>query len=227
MIYNATASGIISKIIRKEKWGYVITITDASNGREVVDIIPQRPELHVSEGQSIKRDQPLTSNPNVGRFGQADAEIVLQDPLRVQRLLFFLASVVLAQIFFVLKKKQFEKVQLSEMDFQIHGFINIKFVKRTKFFQAIMLCKRKKLMKSLLLIYILFLSDVEKFLYSTPKSQYIYCEKDYLTFPLLCFFNINWMISLLSDLNIIESVNSFVFDQNRIKFDQNQILNIR
>ncbi|CAN2060269.1 unnamed protein product [Malus fusca] len=75
------------------------------------------PELLVSEGESIKLDQPLTSNPNVGGFGQGDAEIVLQDPLRVQGLLLFLASVILAQIFLVLKKKQFEKVQLSEMNF--------------------------------------------------------------------------------------------------------------
>jgi apocytochrome f len=50
----------------------------------VVDIIPGGPELRVSEGESIKLDQPLTS--------QGDAEIVLQDPLRVQGLLFFLAS---------------------------------------------------------------------------------------------------------------------------------------
>ncbi|KAJ4699865.1 Cytochrome f, partial [Melia azedarach] len=86
-VYNATAAGVVNKIIRKAKGGYEITITDASNGREVVDIIPPGPELRVSEGQSIKLDQPLTSNPNVGGFGQADAEIVLQDPLRVQVLL--------------------------------------------------------------------------------------------------------------------------------------------
>ena len=61
--------------------------------------------------------RPLTSNPNVGGFGQGDAEIVLQDPLRVQGLLFFFASVILAQVFLVLKKKQFEKVQLYEMNF--------------------------------------------------------------------------------------------------------------
>ncbi|CAK9179330.1 unnamed protein product [Ilex paraguariensis] len=109
-VYNATAAGIVSRIIRKEKGGYEITITDASDGRQVVDIIPPGPELLVSEGESIKFDQPLTSNPNVGGFGQGDAEIVLQDPLRVQGLLFFLASVILAQIFLVLKKKQFEKV---------------------------------------------------------------------------------------------------------------------
>ncbi|TYH87635.1 hypothetical protein ES332_D01G131100v1 [Gossypium tomentosum] len=102
-VYNATAVGIVSKIIRKEKG--------------VVDIIPPGPELRFSEGESIKLDQPLTINPNVGGFGQRDAEIVLQDPLRVQGLLFFLASIVFAQIFLVLKKKQFEKVQVSEMNF--------------------------------------------------------------------------------------------------------------
>ncbi|KAH0646292.1 hypothetical protein KY290_009437 [Solanum tuberosum] len=115
-VYNATAAGIVSKIIRKDKGGYEITITDASDGRQVVDIIPPGPELLVSGGESIKFDQPLTSNPNVGGFGQGDAEIVLQDPLRVQGLLFFLASVILAQIFLVLKKKEFEKVQLAEMN---------------------------------------------------------------------------------------------------------------
>ncbi|KAD3640070.1 hypothetical protein E3N88_29293 [Mikania micrantha] len=116
-VYNATTSGIVSKILRKEKGGYEITIADASDGRQVVDIIPPGPELLVSEGESIKLDQPLTSNPNVGGFGQGDAEIVLQDPLRVQGLLFFFASIILAQIFLVPKKKQFEKVQLSEMNF--------------------------------------------------------------------------------------------------------------
>ncbi|KAH0849838.1 LOW QUALITY PROTEIN: hypothetical protein HID58_096046, partial [Brassica napus] len=101
---DGSKRGIISKILRKEKGGYEITIVDASNERQVIDIIPRGLELLVSEGESIKLDQPLTSNPNVGGFGQGDAEIVLQDPLRVQGLLFFLGSVVLAQIFLVLKR---------------------------------------------------------------------------------------------------------------------------
>ncbi|KAF6165021.1 hypothetical protein GIB67_010877 [Kingdonia uniflora] len=94
----------------------VLANADASDGRQVVDIIPPGPELLVSEGESIKLDQPLTSNPNVGGFGQGDAEIVLQDTSRVQGL-FSSWHVILAQIFLVLKKKQFEKVQLSEMNF--------------------------------------------------------------------------------------------------------------
>jgi len=116
-VYNATTTGIVKKIIQKEKGGYEITIVDALDEREVIDIIPPGPELLVSEGESNKFDQPLTSNPNVSGFGQGDVEIVLQDPLRVQGLLFFLASITLAQIFLVLKKKQFEKVQLFEMNF--------------------------------------------------------------------------------------------------------------
>ena len=46
-----------------------------------------------------------------------DTEIVLQNPARVQGLIAFFGFVVVAQIFLVLKKKQFEKVQLAEMNF--------------------------------------------------------------------------------------------------------------
>ncbi|KAK9080976.1 hypothetical protein Scep_031009 [Stephania cephalantha] len=87
-VYNATAAGVVSKIVRKEKGGSEITIKEASDGHQVVDLVPPGPELLVSEGESIKLDQPLTSNPNVGGFGQGDAEIVLQDPSRVQGLFF-------------------------------------------------------------------------------------------------------------------------------------------
>ncbi|CAN6453954.1 unnamed protein product [Victoria cruziana] len=109
-VYNASAAGIVSKIVCKEKkGGYEITISDVSNGHETVDIIPPGPELLISEGEYIKLDQPLTSNLNVGGFGQGDAEIVLQDPLHIQGLLFFLASVILAQIFLVLKKNSLRR----------------------------------------------------------------------------------------------------------------------
>lgn len=116
-VYNASATGKVSKILRKEKGGFEITIENTLDGRPVVDTVPPGPELIISEGELIKVDQPLTNNPNVGGFGQGDAEIVLQDPLRVQGLLLFFASVTMAQIFLVLKKKQFEKVQLAEMNF--------------------------------------------------------------------------------------------------------------
>lgn len=116
-VYNASATGKISKISRKGKLGYEIIINDTLDGREVIDTIPAGPELIVSEGEFVRIDQPLTNNPNVGGFGQGDAEVVLQDPSRIWGLLVFLGSVILAQIFLVLKKKQFEKVQLAEMNF--------------------------------------------------------------------------------------------------------------
>nr|YP_009549112.1 cytochrome f [Haplopteris elongata]AYW16174.1 cytochrome f [Haplopteris elongata] len=117
-VYTASLTGKIKKVIRKEgKGGYEITIEDLSQGREVIDVVPPGPELIVSEGEFVKTDQPLTNNPNVGGFGQGEVEIVLQDPRRIQGLLAFFASVILAQIFLVLKKKQFEKVQLAEMNF--------------------------------------------------------------------------------------------------------------
>nr|YP_009727869.1 cytochrome f [Cuscuta australis]QHZ87221.1 cytochrome f [Cuscuta australis]DAZ89520.1 TPA_asm: cytochrome f [Cuscuta australis] len=115
-VFNATASGRVKKIIRNEKGGYEIIIKDGSDSNEVVNLLPPGLEPLVSEGESIKLDQPLTSNPNVGGFGQDVAEVVLQDPSRVQVLLFFFASIILAQIFLVLKKKQFEKVQLTKIN---------------------------------------------------------------------------------------------------------------
>lgn len=115
-VYNASVTGQIETITKTEKGAFEITINTADN-RKIVETIPSGPDLLVKEGEYVKADQPLTTNPNVGGFGQGDAEIVLQDPLRIQGLLVFFVCVILAQIFLVLKKKQFEKVQLAEMNF--------------------------------------------------------------------------------------------------------------
>jgi len=53
----------------------------------------------------------------VGGFGQAETEVVLQSPARVKGLIAFFFTVIFAQVLLVLKKKQFEKVQLAEMNF--------------------------------------------------------------------------------------------------------------
>nr|ABV04300.1 cytochrome f [Aneura pinguis]ABV04311.1 cytochrome f [Aneura pinguis]WGO61176.1 cytochrome f [Aneura pinguis]WGO61262.1 cytochrome f [Aneura pinguis]WGO61348.1 cytochrome f [Aneura pinguis] len=116
-VYDASVTGQVNKILRKGKMGYEIIITDASDGHEVIDTIPAGPEIIVSEGEFVRIDQPLTNNPNVGGFGQSEAEVVLQDPSRIRGPSLFFGSVILAQIFLVLKKKQFEKVQLAEMNF--------------------------------------------------------------------------------------------------------------
>jgi len=117
-IYNASAAGTISTIspIQSKKGGYEITITKA-DGSTVVDTIPGGPDLVVKEGQVVTADQPLTNNPNVGGFGQKDVEVVLQNPARIEGLLAFFVCILLAQVLLVVKKKQFEKVQLAEMNF--------------------------------------------------------------------------------------------------------------
>lgn len=119
-VYAASATGTVSKIAKTEDEDgnvkYQVSIQSES-GDAVVDTIPVGPELIVSEGQAVKKDDPLTNNPNVGGFGQDDGEIVLQDASRVQWLIAFVALVMLAQVMLVLKKKQVEKVQAAEMNF--------------------------------------------------------------------------------------------------------------
>ncbi|MGB3533221.1 MAG: apocytochrome f [Microcoleaceae cyanobacterium] len=115
-VYKATSAGTISQITEEEDVGYQVSI-ESADGKTVVDSIPYGPELIVSEGQTVEASEPLTNDPNVGGFGQADTEIVLQSATRVQGLIAFIAIVMLAQIMLVLKKKQVEKVQAAEMNF--------------------------------------------------------------------------------------------------------------
>jgi apocytochrome f len=116
-IFTASAAGKITAIEPVEKkGGYVVTI-ETPTGDTLSDTLPPGPELVVKVGDMVVVDQALTTNPNVGGFGQTETEIVLQNPLRIQGLLVFFLFVLLAQVFLVLKKKQFEKVQLAEMNF--------------------------------------------------------------------------------------------------------------
>jgi len=119
-LYNASATGTISKIAQSEgedgNVSSLISIT-TETGDVVTDKVPVGPELIVTEGQAVTNGDALTNNPNVGGFGQADAEIVLQDSSRVAWLVAFICLVMLAQVMLVLKKKQVEKVQAAEMNF--------------------------------------------------------------------------------------------------------------
>ena len=114
-VYNAAAAGKVSAINATDK-GTDIVI-DKTDGGSVTVSIPTGPDLLVAVGDTVTADQPVTNNPNVGGFGQGETEIVLQNPARLQGLIIFLGFVLIAQVFLVLKKKQFEKVQLSEMNF--------------------------------------------------------------------------------------------------------------
>jgi len=115
-VYTAAASGTIASIQPGDNGASVVSINSA-DGSSVSETIPVGPEVLVSVGDSIEAGAALTNDPNVGGFGQVDAEIVLQNPVRIYGLLAFFAAVALAQIMLVLKKKQIEKVQAAEGNF--------------------------------------------------------------------------------------------------------------
>lgn len=114
-LYTSPVSGQLVKVESADK---LTTLTiNSKSGEAVIVKIPLGPEIIVKEGADIKADEPLTVDPNVGGFGQAETEVVLQSPARVKGLIAFFFTVIFAQVLLVLKKKQFEKVQLAEMNF--------------------------------------------------------------------------------------------------------------
>lgn len=111
--YTAPASGSVASIEPGENGATLVTITTV-DGENVTETIPVGPALQLSVGDAVEAGAVITNDPNVGGFGQVDAEIVLQDPVRIYGLLAFFAAVALAQIMLVLKKRQIEKVQAAE-----------------------------------------------------------------------------------------------------------------
>jgi apocytochrome f len=116
-IYNASTTGIVKDILPVNKKGGFQILIETIEGNSVTENVPPGPNLLVEVGQNIRADDPLTNNPNIGGFGQTEGEIVLQDPRRILGLFVFFRTVLLTQIFLVFKKKQFEKVQLKEINF--------------------------------------------------------------------------------------------------------------
>lgn len=121
--YTSSVSGLVTQIspIAPDEeegtyGGYEISV-QTTDGSIAVEKVPAGATLVVEPGSEVKVGSALTTNPNVGGFGQHDGEIVLQDPRRIQWLLAFFASVIVTQILLVLKKKQVEKVQAAEMNF--------------------------------------------------------------------------------------------------------------
>ena len=115
-IFGANQSGQINQILKTDKGENNIIILN-SNGTKTSQIIPAGLELIIQEGDIVKFDQPLNSDPNMGGFGQEETELVLQNPFRIIGYLGFCFCVLLTQVLLVLKKKQFEKVQAAELNF--------------------------------------------------------------------------------------------------------------
>ncbi len=116
-VFTSPIAGNIESITPNTTDGSTALTIVGSSGNRTTETIPAGPNLIVSVGQNVLADQPLTENPNVGGFGQEETSIVLQSESRIQGLVIFFFGVVVAQVFLVVKKKQFEKVQLSEMNF--------------------------------------------------------------------------------------------------------------
>ena len=113
--YTSTVAGQVTSIEPTDKGTTTVVIATA-NG-DVSQTVPKGLDLAVKVKDTVKADQPLTLDPNVGGFGQGETEIVLQNPNRVKGMIVFFFTVTLTQILLVLKKKQFEKVQAAEMNF--------------------------------------------------------------------------------------------------------------
>lgn len=113
---NALASGQITQVGQTEKGETIVSILTADS-KEVKQTLPAGLTILVKEKDIIQADQPLTKDPNVGGFGQTETEIVLQNPLRVIGYIAFTFTILITQIFLVIKKKQFEKVQAAELNF--------------------------------------------------------------------------------------------------------------
>ena len=115
-VFGAVQTGQITEINNSEKGDSNIVIVN-TNGTKTSQLIPAGLDLIIKVGDIVKTDQALNIDPNAGGFGQEESEIVLQSPLRIIGYLAFCFCALLTQIFLILKKKQFEKVQAAELNF--------------------------------------------------------------------------------------------------------------
>jgi len=114
-VFNAAEAGTVQSIVEKESDAKIRTITIArADGTTFAKEVLAGAVVIVKEGQVVAKDQQLTTNPNVGGYGQEIKSVTLQDVNRVYAVQALMGSIFIAQLTFVLKKKQFEKVQLAE-----------------------------------------------------------------------------------------------------------------
>jgi apocytochrome f len=112
----STVSGQVTVVTSNSNGSSDISVK-TTNGEIVDQKISKGLAVSVKPGQFITQDTLLTDDPNVGGFGQTETEVVLQNANRIVGYLVFCLAVLLCQIFLVIKKKQFEKVQAAEMNF--------------------------------------------------------------------------------------------------------------
>ena len=110
--WTADVAGEITAVDHNGDGSHVVHI--ATDAETVVDaVIPAGLEVIVAPGETVAAGAALTDDPNQGGFGHHDTEIVLQSPWRILGMLGFFTLVLATQIFFVLKKRQVERVQAA------------------------------------------------------------------------------------------------------------------
>jgi len=85
--YTSTVAGQITSIVPAEKGKTSVTVATV-NG-DVTQTVPSGLTLSIKVKDTVKVDQPLTLDPNVGGFGQEETEIVLQNPNRIKGMIVF------------------------------------------------------------------------------------------------------------------------------------------
>nr|QOS04603.1 cytochrome f [Sarcopeltis skottsbergii] len=113
---NSLFNGKVKSINQSTQGDYNIEILER-NGNIMNQNIPRGLNLLISEGNDLTFNQAITNDPNTGGFGQSETEIVLQSPERIKSMIAFFFATTLTQILFVLKKKQWEKVQAADINF--------------------------------------------------------------------------------------------------------------
>ena len=95
--YTSTVAGQVTSIEPGEN-GKTTVLVATANG-EVSQTIPKGLTLDVKVKDTVKVDQNLTLNPNVGGFGQEETEIVLQNPNRVKGMIVFFFTVTVLKFY--------------------------------------------------------------------------------------------------------------------------------
>lgn len=58
---------------------------DVCSSADPLDVCSSGADIVVQVGDEVTKDEPLTTNPNVGGFGQEEKECVLQDFQRLKK----------------------------------------------------------------------------------------------------------------------------------------------
>jgi len=106
--YFATVSGKVASVE-----GTKVTYTLKDGSTEVQEV-GAGAQIVLDIGEEVTKGEPITTNPNVGGFGIEEMDLNLLDLNRMTGFTSFAFSIYVTCLLFVLKKKQFEKVQLAE-----------------------------------------------------------------------------------------------------------------